>query len=261
MASYCYMDIDIGDNRASYKRCCKFVGQNSIKYGLSSTKVKELGGREKLSINELYLNDYNWSKEGKCIVNPQQCTRIVFELFTKEAPNAVENFQALCTGSKGKSKSNSTINLSYKGSKLHRYVPGFMIQGGDFIFGNGSGGESIWGKKFKDDPLGLKLKHNSKGILSMGNSGKNSNSSQFFITLGPAPHCDKKHVVFGKILYGLEVLDLIQDSIKNCSDLLQNEAPPIDLIITDCGIWTDGDPIQGYWNEDDVFVSNENKDT
>ena len=88
----------------------------------------------------------------------------------------------------------------------------------------------------------------------MGNSGKNSNSSQFFVTLGPASQCDKKHVVFGKIVQGMQVLDLIEECIKNCSGPVQNEVPPIDLVITECGIWREGDTVQGYWNEDDKYA-------
>lgn len=85
-------------------------------------------------------------------------------------------------------------------------VPKFIVQGGDFVFGNGSGGESIYnGKKFKDERAGLGMKHDKAGVLSMGNSGKNSNTSQFFITLDKAPQCDGKHVVFGEVISGMEV--------------------------------------------------------
>ena len=79
------------------------------------------------------------------------------------------------------------------------------MQTGDFVFGNGSGGESVYGKKFKDERPGLALKHDRRGVVSMGNSGKNSNTSQFFITFGPSPQCDGKHVVFGEVVAGFEV--------------------------------------------------------
>jgi cyclophilin family peptidyl-prolyl cis-trans isomerase len=126
---------------------------------------------------------------------------------------------------------------------VHRIVPGFIVQGGDFVFGNGSGGESIFnGKKFKDERTGLLLKHDRKGILSMGNSGKNSNTSQFFITFGCAPQCDGKHVVFGEVLSGFEVLDELE-KVGNDDGL-----PSVKVQITDCGVFH---PLQtpgaGYW--------------
>jgi cyclophilin family peptidyl-prolyl cis-trans isomerase len=95
--------------------------------------------------------------------------------------------------------------LTYQKSVIHRVIPGFIMQGGDFVFGNGTGGESIFGKKFKDERAGLLKKHNSKGVLSMGNSGKNSNTSQFFLTFKAAPQCDGKHVIFGQVVSGFEV--------------------------------------------------------
>lgn len=246
-ANFIYLDIDINDSRAAFQRASQFVEETSIKYGLSSPDLNALGGREKLSIPELYMNDYSWKDKGRCQTEPQRVCRMVFELLQDDSPLACDNFLALCTGSKGKSKS-SGLDLCYRHSKIHRYVPGFILQGGDFVFGNGSGGESIWSKKFKDDVKGLKLKHDRRGILSMGNSGKNSNSSQFFITLAPAPVCDKKHVVFGRIVHGLEVLDLIEQSIQEteaAGKVGQDEVPPIDLVIMSCGQWHDTDPIQG----------------
>ena len=253
---FAFLDIDIADNRGAYKRAAQFVEASSIKYGLSSNDLNTLGGRERQSISDLYSNDFLWKDKGPCLASPQRCCRMVFELFTDDSPLACENFFTLCTGTKGTSKS-SGLQLSYKNSKIHRYVPNFILQGGDFVFGNGSGGESIYGKKFKDDVKGLKLKHDCRGLLSSGNSGKNSNSSQFFITLASAPVCDKKHVVFGKIIHGFEVLDLIEQSIRDAEvagkTSAGEEVPPIDIVITRCGEWTDTDLIQGYWAEDDTF--------
>jgi cyclophilin family peptidyl-prolyl cis-trans isomerase len=126
---------------------------------------------------------------------------------------------------------------------IHRIKPGFVLQGGDFVFGNGSGGESIYnGKKFKDERAGLNIKHDRKGILSMGNSGKNSNSSQFFITFQATPQCDGKHVVFGEVISGCEVLDAAEKVGTSEGD------PTVPVEITDCGVYAPFyTPGAGYW--------------
>ncbi len=133
--------------------------------------------------------------------------------------------------------------LTYRNSNIHRVVRGFVIQGGDFVFGNGSGGESIYGggKKFKDERPGLLLRHDRAGLLSMGNGGKNSNSSQFFVTLDAASKCDGKHVIFGEVVSGMEVLRRVEavassdDGGRNagCDD----ERPIVPVTITDCGAY------------------------
>lgn len=156
--------------------------------------------------------------------------RIVFELFSDICPVTCENFRALCTGEKGIGKTTSKP-LHYKGIIFHRVVKDFMVQGGDFTVGNGTGGESIYGGTFHDE--NFELKHDRPYLLSMANRGADTNGSQFFITTQPAPHLDGIHVVFGQLLSGKEVVCQIealpvdrmcrplQDArVSNCGELV-----------------------------------------
>uniref|UniRef100_A0A5S6QGT6 peptidylprolyl isomerase n=1 Tax=Trichuris muris TaxID=70415 RepID=A0A5S6QGT6_TRIMR len=154
--------------------------------------------------------------------------RIVFQLFNDVTPVTCENFRALCTGEKGRGQLSGKL-LHYKGSTFHRVIKNFMIQGGDFTKGTGTGGESIYGGTFEDE--NFRCKHSEPFMLSMANRGPNTNGSQFFITTRPTPHLDGSNVVFGRVIAGFDVVSEIESQKVN----LSTNRPFRDIVIVHCG--------------------------
>jgi peptidylprolyl isomerase len=148
------------------------------------------------------------------------CGRIIFEIYLDKVPRTAKNFIEL---SKNKKPN------GYKGCKFHRIIPQFMIQGGDFTRENGTGGHSIYGKHFEDESF--IINHDKPGLLSMANSGPNTNGSQFFVTLEYLPHLNGKHVVFGQVVKGMKI-------VKEMESIGTTEGTPREnLTILDSGIY------------------------
>ena len=159
-------------------------------------------------------------------VDGAEAGRIVFGMFGNTVPKTVKNFSSLAKGDSG--TGNSGKKLHFKDSKFHRIIPGFMAQGGDFTAGNGTGGESIYGAKFADE--NFDIKHTKPYLLSMANAGPNTNGSQFFITFKETPWLNGRHVVFGEVIEGQDVVDALE-KIGSGSGATSKTA-----VISDCGV-------------------------
>lgn len=144
--------------------------------------------------------------------------KIVFQLYNDIVPKTAENFRQLCTGEPG---------FGYSGSIFHRIISGFMLQGGDFTNHNGTGGKSIYGEKFEDE--NFEVKHTFNGQLSMANAGPGTNGSQFFVTTGNCRHLDGKHVVFGQVIQGMDIVQQMEGVASTGSK------PEVDVRIVACG--------------------------
>lgn len=160
-------------------------------------------------------------------IGGEKSGRIEFELFNKIVPKTAENFRCLCTGEKGKGSSGKPLH--FKKSGFHRVIPGFMLQGGDFTRGNGTGGESIYGTRFADEWDNGVINHSEVGLLSMANAGPNTNGSQFFITTSTPSHLNGVHVVFGKVVDGMDVVKDIEEVGSRSGSCSKK------VIIEDCG--------------------------
>jgi cyclophilin family peptidyl-prolyl cis-trans isomerase len=236
-----FLDIDIGDpiqhasHQAAYDQFVAFVAEKGAVYGVSpGTEPNELSEDVAEMLLEAYNSDPAWATQPVQRMKPAELRagRVVLEIFGAECPKATSNFLALVKGN----VVSKTLKkpLHYRGIRFHRIVKGFMAQAGVMNEKTGAGESALpGGGTFNDDKPGLKLKHSGPGVLALGNSGRaNTNTSHFYITLKASPQLDGKHVVFGKVVEGMELLERI-DREAGVED---GQEPRVAVVIAECGV-------------------------
>ncbi|KAI8585415.1 cyclophilin [Geranomyces variabilis] len=242
-----FLDIRIGDPAAraeeeeAHARAVAFVREKAGELGLdpatdTPTPIAELEDWQKEMVSDLYAADPAWS--AKIQLDPLAAPRggrLIFELDIESCPKATANFASLCTGAAGYSKHAKTKPLHFKHTPLHRIIRNYIAQGSDITRGDGSGGDSIYSGAFKDEPAGLKTGFAcGRGVLAMANSGKHSNTSQWFVTLTDdktqLKKMEGKYVVFGHLIEGFDVLDGL-NAVGS-----ESGTPTEQVQVWDCGV-------------------------